>query len=120
MPNTRNNRDPEMFEWVEMLDAEWIGEQGKGTVFRFTIDGRDCWVATSRCKREGDKFYIEDWAARKNMREWNAEFVPGTQGNEEPAQMRAREINLPYDITDELRTLARRMLLLLRDSGDLT
>jgi hypothetical protein len=54
------------------------------------------------------------------MREWNAEFVPGTQGNEEPAQMRAREINLPYDVTDELRTLARRMLELLRDNGDLT
>ena len=90
--------------YVKLIGAELFGETANAVQFVFGDTIRQ--VGKQQSKIEGTDLFIERWVAERNVRDWNAEFVPGTKWTE----MRSR--NIPKEVDNTVAAIAEIIALL--------
>lgn len=98
--------------YVKLIGAELYDESLNAIQFVFGDTIRQ--VGKQQSKVENGVLYIERWVAERNLRDWNAEFVPGTKWTE--MRTREQQPTVVIDIPEAI-ALLEKALAILRGKG---
>jgi hypothetical protein len=98
--------------YVKLVGAELYGETVGAR--QFVFGGTIRQVGKEQSKIENGLLYIERWVARRNMVDWNGEFVPGTRFTEMKSAGQSEQEQPETNAIDEVISLLEQVITKLR------